>query len=60
MMFGSAGLSMLVVGTLLVCVAEKYSAMIARIEFVAGLLIVGGLSLIGVGLEWVLNPLASP
>lgn len=57
MILGSAGLSMLVVGTVLACRAERYIGRAAQLEFAGGLLIVGGLSLIGIGLAWTLNPM---
>jgi len=54
---GSAGLSMLVVGTALAVSAERYVERTAQLEFFGGVLIVGGLSLIGIGLEWTHNPM---
>jgi len=48
---------MLVAGTVLACSSERYAGRIAQVEFAAGVLIVGGLSLIGAGLAWALNPM---
>jgi hypothetical protein len=56
MILGSSGLSMLIVGTVLACRAERYAGYTNHMELVAGWLIVGGLSLIGVGVAWALNP----
>ena len=58
MIFGSAGLSMLVAGTVLAVGAERYVGRTAQLEFVAGLLIVGGLLLIGIGLAWTFEPMS--
>lgn len=57
MTLGSAGLFMLVIGTVLACKAERYSGRVAQVEYAAGLLIVGGLSIIGLGLGWAVDPL---
>lgn len=59
---GSSDLLMLAAGTVLACQAERYSAWAARIELVAGMLIVGGLSMIGTGVGWAFNwsPFAAP
>jgi hypothetical protein len=56
MILGSASLSMLVIGTALACCAESYPARAEAIERAAGALIVGGLVLTGLGLEWALDP----
>ena len=55
MIFGNAGLLMLVVGTVLAWRAERYVRRAAQLELAGGLLIVGGLSLIGIGLAWTLS-----
>lgn len=57
MILGSAGLPMLVAGTVLACSSERYAGRTAQVEFAAGVLIVGGLSFIGAGLAWALNPM---
>ena len=53
---GFAGMAMLIAGIVLAVAAEIYVSRAKLIELVAGLLIVGGLTLIGVGLECALNP----
>lgn len=62
MIIGSAGLSMLVVGAALAVIAERYVGRTAQLECAGGILIIGGLSLIGIGLAWVPEPMsfASP
>lgn len=56
MILESASLSMLVIGTAFACCAESYPTRTFAMEFAAGVLIVGGLALTGLGLEWALNP----
>jgi hypothetical protein len=55
---GFAGMAMLIAGIVLAVIAEKPLPHAKSIELAAGLLIVGGLTLIGVGLECALNPAA--
>jgi hypothetical protein len=57
MILGSAGLSLLIAGTVLACCAEHYVRRAAQLELTAGMLIVGGFSLIGIGLAWTLDPM---
>lgn len=52
MIIGSAGMLMLAVGVALACRAEKCAAQAAATEHVAGCLIIGGLTLIGIGVDW--------
>lgn len=54
MMVGNVGVCMLVVGAILACKAQPGSERAAEQESVAGALIIGGLSLIGAGLDWIL------
>jgi hypothetical protein len=49
-------MAMLVAGTVLAVIAEADMARAKLIELVAGLLIVSGLTLIGMGLECAFNP----
>lgn len=58
MILGSAGLSMLVAGTVLAIRAERSVGRMSQLELAGGLLILGGLSLIGIGLAWVFNPIS--
>jgi hypothetical protein len=58
MILGGAGFSIMVAGAVLAFSAERYPGHAAQVEFAAGVLIVGGLSIIGAGLAWVLNPMA--
>lgn len=62
MILGSIGLSMLVVGTALAVGAERCVGRSAELEYVAGTLLLVGLSLIGIGLARTLPsvPFASP
>jgi hypothetical protein len=53
---GFAGMAMLIAGIVLAVAAEVYVSRAKPIELAAGLLIVGGLTLIGMGVECVLNP----
>ena len=53
---GFAGMAMLIAGIVLAVAAEVYVSRTKPIELAAGLLIVGGLTLIGMGVECVLNP----
>jgi hypothetical protein len=48
---GGAGLAMLVVGTVLACLAAPRPARAEALEVVAGLLIVAGLALIGIAVD---------
>lgn len=57
MIVGCIGASMLVAGTVLACRAERYVERFEQTECAAGILIVGGLAVIGAGLEWGLNAL---
>lgn len=56
-LLASLSLFILVVGAGLAFTAETYPAQTSTLELVAGFLVVGGLSLIGIGLYWALNPL---
>ncbi|HEV2629158.1 MAG TPA: hypothetical protein VGV41_10980 [Pseudolabrys sp.] len=58
MILGSAGLSLLVAGIVLALLAERYVGRVAQLECAGGILIVGGLSLIGIGLAWALNSMS--
>ena len=58
MMLGSAGLAMLVLGTVLAANAGRYVGRTAHLEFAAGVLVIGGLSFIGIGLAWALEPMS--
>jgi hypothetical protein len=53
---GFAGMAMLIAGIVLAVAAETYVSHAKPIELVAGILIVGGLTLIGMGLECAFNP----
>jgi hypothetical protein len=57
-LLGFGGMAMLMAGIVLAVIAEKPLPRAKLIELVAGLLIVGGLTLIGMGLECALNPAA--
>lgn len=57
MIVGSAGLSLLVLGTALALAAETQAAWCEILETAAGVLIVGGLTLIGAGVGWPMLPL---
>jgi hypothetical protein len=57
MILGTAGLSMLFAGAVLAVLAERYVGHTTQFEYAGGFLIVGGLSLIGIGLAWTLDPL---
>lgn len=56
MILGSAGLSMLLAGTVLAWCADRSVGRAAQFEFAGGLLIVGGLALIGIGLAAAMEP----
>ncbi|MGN6572741.1 MAG: hypothetical protein ACTHLO_15135 [Pseudolabrys sp.] len=53
---GFAGMAMLVAGIVLAVVAEARMSRADLVELAAGLLIVGGLTLIGMGVECAFNP----
>ena len=53
---GFAGMAMLIAGIVLAVAAEVYVSRAKPIELAAGLLIVGCLTLIGIGVECALNP----
>ena len=53
---GFAGMAMLIAGIVLAVPAETYVSHARPIELVAGMMIVGGLTLIGMGLECAFNP----
>ena len=55
---GFGGMAMLIAGIVLAVAAELYPSRAKPIELAAGLLIVGGLTLIGMGLECAFNPAA--
>ena len=55
---GGAGFSVLVAGAALALDAERYPGRATQVEFAAGVLIVGGLSIIGAGFAWALDTLA--
>lgn len=57
MILGTAGLSMLMLGTVLALRAERYVGRTTQLECAAGVCIVGGLSLIGIGLAWAMEPM---
>lgn len=54
MIIESTGFSMLIIGSVIAGIAEKYAARTAEIES-AGVLLLAGLALIGIGLNWTLN-----
>ena len=47
---------MFVLGAGLACSTEWYPAQASNLELVAGVLLVGGLFLIGIGVDWALKP----
>lgn len=56
MIIGSAAIAMLIMGTFLAVQADRHAARGAELECLGGILLAGGLSLIGIGLFWVLGP----
>lgn len=56
-MIGTIALSMLVIGCALAISSDIYPASAELMEYAAGVLIVGGLLLLGAGIEWALRPL---
>jgi hypothetical protein len=56
-MLGIVALSMLVAGSMLAVRAESNVESAAQLECAVGIFIVGGLSLLGIGLAWALNPM---
>ena len=55
MVVGCIGSFMLFVGAALACRAGRYVGRTEQLERLAGILVVGGLSVIGIGLAWALN-----
>jgi hypothetical protein len=54
--FGSVSLLMLLIGAALALASSTYPTYVKVLEYVAGVLILGGLALLGVGLGFAFDP----